>query len=131
MPTTALYAAILSLVFVALSIRTIRMRRHQKITIGYADNDLMLRAMRVHANFAEYVPLSLILIYLVEVSRGSTRLVHCLGVCLIIGRLLHAYGVSQPKEVFAFRVTGMVFTFTTILTCSVTLLYFYSMKSLR
>ena len=131
MPTTALYAAILSLVFVALSIRTIRMRRHQKIAIGYADNDLMLRAMRVHANFAEYVPLSLILIYLVEVSRGSTRLVHFLGVCLIIGRLLHAYGVSQPKEVFAFRVTGMVFTFTTILTCSVTLLYFYSMKSLR
>jgi hypothetical protein len=129
MPTTALYAAILSLIFVALSLRTIRMRRRQKIAIGYADNDLMLRAMRVHANFAEYVPLSLILIYLVEISGRSTWLVHCLGLCLIVGRLLHAYGVSQPKEVFKFRITGMVLTLTTILACSATLLQLYIRRS--
>jgi uncharacterized membrane protein YecN with MAPEG domain len=125
MPTTSLYAAVLSLVFVALSIRTIRTRRRQKIAIGDAGDATMLRAMRVHANFAEYVPLSLVLIYLVEVVSGSATLVHGLGLVLIVGRLSHAYGVSQPDEAFGYRVTGMALTLTTILSCSGILLYLY------
>lgn len=61
-----LYAALLALLFVALSIRTLLMRRRLGIAIGDAGNESMLRAMRVHSNFAEYVPLSLLLIYFVE-----------------------------------------------------------------
>jgi uncharacterized membrane protein YecN with MAPEG domain len=38
------------------------------IAIGDAGNPEMLRAMRVHSNFAEYVPLSLLLIYFVETA---------------------------------------------------------------
>lgn len=125
MPTTSLYAAVLSLVFVALSIRAIRTRRRQKIAIGDAGDATMLRAMRVHANFAEYVPLSLVLIYLVEEVSGSAALVHGLGLVLIVGRLSHAYGVSQPDEAFGYRVTGMALTLTTILSCSGILLYLY------
>jgi len=125
MPTTSLYAAFLSLVFVALSIRTIRTRRRQKIAIGDAGDVTMLRAIRVHANFAEYVPLSLVLIYLVEVASASPRLVHGLGLSLVVGRLSHAYGVSQLKESFGFRVTGMALTLTTIVACSAILLYLY------
>lgn len=60
-----LYASILALLFVALSVRTLRLRHRLKIGIGDAGNTQMLRAMRVHSNFAEYVPLSLLLLYLV------------------------------------------------------------------
>ncbi|HAY26639.1 MAG TPA: glutathione metabolism protein, partial [Candidatus Accumulibacter sp.] len=56
------YAALLALFFVALSIRTLRLRRELRITVGDGGNPAMLRAMRVHANFAEYVPLGLILL---------------------------------------------------------------------
>jgi len=61
-----LYAALLAMLFVALSIRTLRLRRRLRIGIGDAGNEQMLRAMRVHSNFAEYVPLTLFLIYLAE-----------------------------------------------------------------
>ena len=56
------YAALLALFFVALSIRTLRLRRELRIAVGDGGNPAMLRAMRVHANFAEYVPLGLILL---------------------------------------------------------------------
>ena len=122
MRIVSLYAALLSILFVALSIRTIRMRRSLKIAIGDSDNPAMLRAMRVHSNFAEYVPLAILLMALVEVGGAATWAVHGLGLLLLAGRLSHAYGVSQIKEVFAFRIAGMVMTFTTILCASLILL---------
>lgn len=129
MPTTSVYAAVLALLFVALSIRTIRTRRRQRIAIGDAGDATMLRAMRVHSNFAEYVPLSLILIYLVELATGNQAIVHGLGIALVVGRLSHAYGVSQSNENFRFRVTGMALTFLTLLVSALILLYAYILRS--
>jgi uncharacterized protein len=110
----ALYAALLALLYICLSVRTIGLRRKLQLALGAGDRPEMLRAMRVHANFAEYVPLALILIYLVEAQGAAVWLVHALGAALLMGRCLHAHGVSQAKENFAFRVTGMVLTFTVL-----------------
>ncbi len=85
----------------------------------------MLRAMRVHSNFSEYVPLSLLLIYLVEGTAANSVFIHCLGSGLLAGRLSHAYGLSQTNENFKFRVSGMALTFTVILICSGYLLLSY------
>jgi hypothetical protein len=114
MPITSFYAALLALLFVALSVRTLRLRRHLRIAIGDAGNPQMLRAMRVHSNFAEYVPLSLIMLLLLEMQGPAAWLVHGLGLCLLCGRISHAYGVSQPKETFRFRIAGMALTFATL-----------------
>lgn len=116
------YAAILALLYVALSIRTLRLRRTLRIAIGDAGNERMLRAMRVHSNFAEYVPLALILIYLVETLGAQPLLVHGLGLCLLAGRALHAFGVSRQKEDYRFRVAGMALTFTTLIVAAAWLL---------
>jgi uncharacterized protein len=118
-----LYAALLAIMFVVLSIRTIRQRRKLKIGLGDAGNKDMQRAMRVHANFAEYVPLSLLLIYLVEQSGVYAWFVHALCMGLLFGRLSHAYGVSQQRENFRFRVTGMSLTFAVLITSAVHLLW--------
>ena len=123
-----LYASILALLFVALSVRTLRMRRGLKIAIGDAGNPAMLRAMRVHSNFAEYVPLSLLLIYFVEVGGANVLIVHILALCLLVGRASHAFGVSQVNENYAFRVFGMAMTFTTLVSASAYLLYSYASK---
>ena len=109
------YASLLAVLFVFLSVRTIRARRSLRIGIGHAENPAMLRAMRVHANFAEYVPFALILIYFVESAPAEPILVHALGSALLLGRLSHAFGVSREPEDFSFRVFGMVLTFTVIL----------------
>ena len=120
-----IYAAILALIFVALSFRTLSLRRSKGIAIGTSDDLEMTRAMRVHSNFAECVPLALILLFFFENRTGGTTLVHILCVLLIVGRVVHAYGVSQVEENFKFRVTGMVLTLGTIISASVRLLATY------
>jgi uncharacterized membrane protein YecN with MAPEG domain len=119
---TPIYAALLALIFVFLSIRTIKIRRHEKIAVGSRDSKLLLRAMRVHANFAEYTPLALLLILMLELMAAHILLIHGLGFILLVGRCLHAYGVSKENEKFAFRVTGMALTFTTLLTSAFAIL---------
>lgn len=117
-----IYAAIFAIFFVFLSIRTSRQRRKLKIGLGDSGNTDMQRAVRVHANFAEYVPLCLLMLYLVEQSGVYAWFMHALCVGLLLGRLSHAYGVSQQREDFAFRVTGMMLTFTVLIACAVHLL---------
>ena len=118
MTVTPAYAAVLGLIFVALSVRTIRMRRRHRVAVGDSGNAELRRAMRVHANFAEYVPLALLLIFFVEHDGTGTLLVHALGIALLSGRLLHAWGVSQERENFRYRVSGMALTFGTLLTAA-------------
>jgi len=110
MRVTPLYAALLALLFVALSVRTLRMRRGLGIAVGDAGDARMLRAMRVHANFAEYVPLALVLMYLLDARGLGEAWLHGLGAALVAGRLAHAYGVSQVRETYAYRVFGMTMT---------------------
>ncbi len=118
-----LYASLLALLFVALSVRTLRLRKTLRIAIGDSGNSAMLRAMRVHSNFAEYVPLGLILISMVELRAVAQLFVHGLGVALLAGRVSHAWGVSQVWENFGFRIFGMAMTLGTIIVCSGFLLW--------
>lgn len=108
------YASLLAALYIFLSLRVIRMRRRERVAVGDGNNLRLRRAIRVHANFAEYVPLALILVAFVEMQRSTALLVHALCLSLVIGRVIHAYGVSQEKEDYRLRVAGMALTFTTI-----------------
>lgn len=104
------YTALLGLFFAFLTFRTIRLRQRYRVSLGHGKNPLLLRAIRVHGNFSEYVPLGLLLIAASEKLDAPSLLVHSLGCLLVLGRLVHAYGVSQENEVLRFRVTGMALT---------------------
>lgn len=117
------YAGLLALVFTALSVRTLRLRRRLGIALGDAGHPAMLRAVRAHSNFAEYVPMSLFLFYLVEQSGADPRLVHALAGALLAGRILHAVGVSRVDERFAFRVAGMTLTLAPLLAAGIRLVW--------
>ena len=119
---TPIYAAILGLGFVGLSFLTLRLRRQNKIALGDGGNPQLLRAIRVHSNFAEYVPIALILIYMTESIGAPIYLIHFLGISLLVGRLSHAWGVSQENEDFKFRVFGMIATFNAIIVSSLYIL---------
>ena len=108
------YAALLALLFVALSIRVIRTRRRERVAIGDGNNPRLRRIIGVHNNFAQYVPLALLLLAFVEMMAAPLLLVHILCLMLLIGRCVHAYGVSQESENFIFRSLGMRLTFATI-----------------
>ena len=119
---TPLYAAILGLLFVVLTFRTLRLRRNLKIALGDGEQPVLTRAIRVHSNFAEYVPISLLLIFFLELETGAGFWVHLLCVALVIGRSIHAYGVSQVEENYRLRVTGMALTMGVIIAASLQLL---------
>ena len=112
------YAALLALLFLALSINVIRGRRDAQVQIGAGGDAGLERRMRVQANFAEYVPLALLLLLMVELRGGPRVLLHACGAALLAGRLLHAWGVSRTPENLRFRIAGMMMTFG-VLTVSV------------
>ena len=62
MVVTPLYAALLALWFVVLSLHVIRCRREARVSLGDGGNGRLQRAIRAQANFAEYVPLALVLL---------------------------------------------------------------------
>ncbi len=111
---TPIYAALLSLIFVVLSIKTIIIRRKNKVAVGDGNKPQLQRAMRVHANFAEYTPIAIILVGFVESLKYNEIIVHILLSLFLLGRIIHAYGLSKIDEDFRFRVFGMVLTFNVI-----------------
>lgn len=116
MATTALYAGILSLLYIVLSFRVIFVRREAKVEIGTGENKELLRRTRVHANFAEYAPLALLLMGFAESLQARPLTLHVAGGALLAGRLMHAYGLSQTPHIMPLRVCGMILTFTSLLT---------------
>ena len=127
MPVTPIYAAIFGFVFVALSVRTILLRGRLGVAIGDGNQPILTRAVRAHSNFAEYVPLSLILIYFLELQAGASLWIHVLCIALLVGRITHAFGVSQVEENERYRVIGMAFTFTVIISASIGLMISYAL----
>lgn len=115
MSVTPLYAALLALLFFALSVRVISRRRDARVGIGDGGNRLLLRSQRAQANFAEYVPLTLLLMGFAEVQGAPGWSLHLLGCLLFAGRLVHAAGLSREPEPSGLRVTGMSLTFTVLL----------------
>ncbi len=114
MPVTALYASLLAIIFITLAIRVIQVRRAEKVALGDGGASTLIRRIRVHANFTEYVPIALVLLGLAESVHTEPVLLHILGLMLLIGRGLHAWGMSHSPENFTFRVTGMIMTFIVI-----------------
>lgn len=114
MPITAFYAALLAGLLVYLSIRVIGQRREARVEIGPGQDPELFRRMRVHANFAEYVPMALVLLALAESVKAPSLLLHGIGVLLVAGRVAHAVGLSRTPHILKLRSIGMTLTFAAI-----------------
>jgi hypothetical protein len=118
---TALYTGILCVMLVFLSLYVVRGRWVNKVGVGDGGNADMLKRMRTHANFIEYVPLALIGLYLLEVSKHSVIILHALGIALVAARLLHAYGMNRRSPNFG-RAGGATLTLVILLVDAVLLI---------
>jgi uncharacterized membrane protein YecN with MAPEG domain len=114
MPITAFYASLLAFLFLLLSVRVITQRREARVEIGHGESRELLRRARVHANFAEYVPLALLLMALAESLKAPAIFVHGLGLVLVAARYLHAYGLSQSPHNLKLRALGITLTLLVI-----------------
>jgi hypothetical protein len=103
---TSLTAAVLALWFVFLSSRVIAARASGNASLGDTNpakvsageegrTAPLFLAIRGHSNFAEYVPLCLILMALIEVQGGARALLWSLGGVLVLARVLHPFGLGR------------------------------------
>ena len=109
------YAAVLAVFYVVLTIRVIRLRYRSRTSLGDGGDETLRRAIRVHGNFAEFVPFALLLISMAEINGTPFWAIHALGSLLVLARLSHAYGITQGLEKLKFRQAGVIGTFIVLI----------------
>ncbi len=109
------YIGVLALFYLVLTYAVILGRIKHRVPLGDGGHTGMMRKIRVHANFAEFVPLALLILFLVDYERYAPVIVHSLGCALVIARILHAQGLWK-KTGFSFgRCVGTLLTHAVIL----------------
>ncbi|GLQ26052.1 MAPEG family protein [Sulfitobacter pacificus] len=111
---TPIYAALTAFIFLTLSWRVIRYRHAHVISLGDKGDKNLLKRMRAQANCAEYAPIALIIILLVELSAAPAIAVHLMGIALVAGRALHGYGFASTPQKIILRQIGMLLTLLVI-----------------
>lgn len=109
--TTLCLAAAAAIINIWLSQRIGQLRHRHKISIGTGGNETIERRMRAQLNFAENVPLVLILIGIIEMTGKAGLWLAPVGAVFMLGRVLHALGMDGGK----FEWGRMVGTLTTML----------------
>ncbi len=107
---TALYGALAALLLVYLSFLVVGLRQRHKVGVGTAGHADLERAVRVQANFTEYVPLALILMLLLELGGLPAWGLHLYGAVLMTARLLHAFGLGRSSGASPGRMAGTALT---------------------
>lgn len=92
MPVFYVCAGLLGLLAVSLTVSVGRLRTQKKIYLGDGGDKELLSAIRAHANFMEYVPLCLVLIYFVSDFYGYWPTA-IMSLVLLVSRVLHAGGM--------------------------------------
>lgn len=110
-------AGLCGLLYIVLSIRVVQVRGSLKVSLGDGGHDSLLTRIRSHANFAEYVPLLLVLLAAIELSIDSNPWLWVLGLTLVAARLSHAIGMAMGGT-SPFRVVGMIGTWTPLVVLS-------------
>ncbi len=125
LPVTLGTAGLLGLLYLALTIAVVRGRWVHKVSIGDGSGQpgtgALLVPIRAHANFAEYVPLALILLGGIEYAGAPHILCLILAAMLIIGRIAHPLGMARPAP-NPFRAGGACLTWGMIGIASITAL---------
>ena len=107
---TALYAGLLLLLFLVLTARVLARRYKAQVVLGTGGDRLLERAVRVHANCAEYVPVFLVTLLVAELCGAPTVALHAAGVAMLAGRIAHGVGMSHDPDIVPLRGGGMILT---------------------
>jgi len=119
---TPLYAGLLAIWYFVLSMKVVNYRGHG-IGLGDGGDPKMLRLIRGHANFSEYVPLILLMLGVLELGHFSIYVLHAIGLTLLAARVLHGIALSFTGKWKFGRYWGTLLTFLLLLICGVLCLY--------
>jgi uncharacterized membrane protein YecN with MAPEG domain len=116
---TPLYAGFFGIMLVILSWRVSKLKRkydnHKMNEGGHTE---LSAAVRAQANIVEYLPIALLLMWMLESMQFSTWIINTLGILLIIARLMHLHGLNEPSGNGPGRKLGTRLTWLHIVVCS-------------
>lgn len=107
---TALHAGLLLALFLVLTARVLRARHRAQVALGTGGDRGLERAARVHANFAEYVPIFLAALLAAELGGAPGWALHAAGAAMLAGRVAHGVGMSSDPDILPLRGGGMLLT---------------------
>ncbi len=120
---TALYTSILAFIMLFLAYKTSARRTEAKINLGTGNDDLMERRSRAFGNFIEFVPMFILLMAMMEVQGYGTIYVHILGITTVVGRILHALGMTNSIKIINGRFVGAILAYLSLLVAGAFVLY--------
>lgn len=112
---TGFYATLLSFLIIILAGRVVRLRAKHRIGFLDGGNPDLTKAMRIHGNAIETVPMVLILMACAESSHLQPMLLHTTGVVLVFARVFHAYGLNRSSGRSKGRTYGTLLTWIVII----------------
>jgi uncharacterized membrane protein YecN with MAPEG domain len=118
-PITAFYAGLLGILFFYFSVLVVKGRLSKKILLGDGGDHHFQQVIRAHGNFSEYTPIVLILLFIAEVNQSNPIFLHLAGTALLSGRFIHAFGLRRHSGPSWQRTSGMMLTFSSLITLSV------------
>lgn len=121
---TIFYAGLFGLLLLVLSLNIFREWVHVASGVRSESEERWKRSERVQRSFVEFVPMCLLLIFLIEAHGAPKVVLHGLGLGLLFARVLHAYGVGQSKLDNVMRVIGTQLTFLILMICSLAAIYY-------
>jgi uncharacterized membrane protein YecN with MAPEG domain len=111
---TPLYAAASGVMLVAFGGYVARLRGQLHVGLGDGGAKILQRAVRVHGNFAEFVPTALLLMLMAELEGAPPFVLHALGGSLVLARVAHAAGLYRSSGNSPGRFFGVALTWTMI-----------------
>jgi uncharacterized membrane protein YecN with MAPEG domain len=116
MPTiTLLFASLHVLLMLVLLARISRHRHGRKIGLGDGGDAVLNRKIRVHGNFVEHAPIALLLLGLLELCGLPAAWLWVFGSALLLGRAMHAVGLSGSGGYSLGRLWGTALTWLVLL----------------
>ena len=107
----ALYAALNAMLMFALALNVgLRRGAQKQLQPGDMGDARLTRAIRAHANFAEYAPLVLLLLLGMALLRAPLEWLHLFGGLFTAGRVLHLFGMMRDNHPNAVRFIGNLIT---------------------
>lgn len=110
-------------IFLALTIKVIRMRRRDGVVLGDNGDRALTKAIRGQANAAEQMPLGLILALLVEAQGGPPGPLASALAAFTLGRVLHGLYFGVHGTPWRLRFYGMFLTLAGQVTLAVLLVW--------
>ena len=112
---TALYAGLIGLLLLATAVPISHLRYSRKISLGDGGDKELGRAIRVHGNLVEWGMPALVLLLVAELTRAPVLLLHACGIALVVGRVLHALGLSRRGGTSTGRMLGTALSWIVLL----------------